>query len=99
MRIMVIAAVLLCLTNCKSEEQNIASDGCLSDDCNAPLDTAPIHSSRTQKSARSAHTTPQTVWLLRFHSHTGFSFDARSYDNVLPVDALAFAVEKSCFPP
>ena len=95
MRIIVVAAVLLCLTNCKSEEPNIASDGCLSDDCNAPLDTSSPSRlvTYTEEREECAHYTPNRMALFgEFHSHTGFSFDARSYDNVLtPVDALAFA--------
>ena len=95
MRIIVVAAVLLCLTNCKSEEPNIASDGCLSDECSGPNDTsAPTRLvTYTEEREECAHYTPNRMALFgEFHSHTGFSFDARSYDNVLtPVDALAFA--------
>jgi hypothetical protein len=90
----VVAAVLACLWGCK-EEAVSPRDVCVTVSCSdTEGDTSKARLvTYTEEREACSHYTPTRLALFgEFHSHTGFSFDARSYDNVLtPADALNFA--------
>ena len=96
MRLFIVATLCSFTLGCGAEKPTTIPDGCAAHSC-SDTETDAVEPKRlvtyTEERDPCVHYTPNRIALFgEFHSHTGFSFDARSYQNTLtPSDAFSFA--------